>query len=284
MITISHALFESVETLDKVSDTPNLDAQILLANALGKSRAWIISHPEEFLSKSDVSTWRVDLSSLQKGVPLPYVIGHWEFYGMDFAVTPDTLIPRPETELIVDQALDWLGEHQGYHLAVDIGTGTGCIAVALAKHESNLTVIATDISLSALKSASSNSCHHDVDERVHFLQCDLLFPLDMHFDLICANLPYIPTEILPSLKVFGREPDLALNGGKEGLDLIAQLLEIAPSYINLGGVLLIEIESTQGVQVQSIAKQHFPFANIRVIPDLSNHDRVVRIQQPNNIP
>ena len=283
MITISRALKESVETLNKVSDTPNLDAQILLANTLVKSRAWIISHPERILTASEVSTWRVYLISLQNGMPLPYVLGHWEFYGMDFTVTPDTLIPRPETELIVEHALDWLQVDQNPHVAVDIGTGSGCIALALAKHDPNLTVVACDLSLSALKIASSNSYQHDLDERVHFLQCDLLSSIAEKFDLICANLPYIPSETLSTLKVYGHEPNLALNGGSAGLDFIAQLLKDAPSYMQPGGLILIEIESTQGSQVKSLAIQHFPFANISLISDLANHDRVVKIQQPKNI-
>lgn len=283
MITLSQALKESVETLNKVSDTPNLDAQILLANTLVKSRAWIISHPERILTSSEVSTWRVYLTSLQNGIPLPYVLGHWEFYGMDFNITPDTLIPRPETEIIVEHALDWLQEDPNPHMAVDIGTGSGCIALALVKHDPNLTVVACDISLSALKIAYSNSYQHEVDEQVHFLQCGLLPPLAKKFDLICANLPYIPSETLRNLKVYGREPNLALDGGSEGLDFIVQLLKDAPYYTQPGGLILIEIESNQGSQVKSIAKQHFPFANISLISDLANHDRVVKIQQPQNI-
>ena len=283
MITISQALKESVETLNKVSDTPNLDAQILLASTLVKSRPWIISHPERILTSSEVSKWRVNLTSLQNGMPLPYVLGHWEFYGMDFNVTPDTLIPRPETEIIVEHALDWLQGDQNPHVAADIGTGSGCIALALAKHDPNLTVVACDKSLSALKIASSNSYQHELDEQVHFLQCDLLSSLAEQFDLICANLPYIPSETLTTLNVYGREPNLALNGGSEGLDFIARLLKDAPNYTQPGGLILIEIESTQGSQVKSLAKEHFPYANISLISDLANHDRVVKIQQPKNI-
>ena len=282
MIILSQALKESVETVSKVSDTPNLDAQILLANTLGKSRAWTISHPEYVLTESDISAWQAGLTFLERGVPLPYVIGHWEFYGLDFTVTQDTLIPRPETELLVDLALEWLGERKGRQMAADIGTGTGCIAIAVARNFQDVSFIASDVSLSALRVAKKNSAQHEVEQQIQQLQCRLLPPINNQFDLICANLPYIPSQMLTTLKIYGCEPEVALNGGSDGLNYITQLLETSKPYTKPGTLLLIEIDSSQGNQVRSCANQHFPYADISLHHDLAQNDRVVKIQLPEN--
>ena len=280
MITISQALHQSVETLEIISDTPNLDAQILLASTLEKPRAWIISHPEYKLSPTEVSLYQAGIKSLVQGKPLPYIIGKWEFFGLDFFVTPDTLIPRPETELVVELALESVDLHENHRLAADIGTGSGCIAVALAKNSPELSIIASDISLAALNIARKNALLHGMDDRIYFLQSDLFSALSIQFDIICANLPYIPSKTLPTLNIYGREPGKALNGGLDGLDQISQLLASAPDRIKPGATLLIEIDSSQGNQVQSLAKTHFPSASISLHKDLAQHDRIVKIQLP----
>jgi release factor glutamine methyltransferase len=279
LITIGQALREGVEKLNGHSETPNLDAQVLLADILNESRAWIVSHPEIGITDSDLSAWQVNLNSLENGTPLPYVLGHWEFFGLDFKVSPDTLIPRPETEILVEQAISWLDEyHKPRCRVADIGTGTGCIAISIAKNETNSTVYATDLSLPALKIAVDNAQKHCVADRIEFLVGNLLPPLNTKFDLICANLPYIPEYALPHLEVSHHEPILALNGGHDGMEQIAQLLELAPQFMNPGGLLLLEIEKTQAELVQSLAKQHFPAAEINLIQDLAKHDRLVKIQ------
>ncbi|MBE9473286.1 MAG: peptide chain release factor N(5)-glutamine methyltransferase [Chloroflexi bacterium] len=280
MITISQALEGSAATLVKVSDTPTLDAQTILAHCLGKSRTWLLTHPEESLTNSAFSSLQQEINALEKGIPLPYVLGHWEFYGLDFTVTPDTLIPRPETELLVDKALDWLNLQPEPCMAADIGTGSGCIAVALAKHNPDVSVIATDISYPALKIGRANTIQHNVDHQVNFLQTDLFPPIADRFDLVCANLPYIPTQTLQNLEVSGREPDMALDGGPNGLDLISSLLEEAPGHIAPRGILLIEVESSQGAKAQYLAQRAFPSAEIEVLSDLSGKDRLVMIQLP----
>ncbi len=280
MITISQALYQSVETLNKISYTPNLDAQILLANTLEKPRAWVISHPEVELSFSENSRFQDGINSLVEGIPLPYIIGKWEFYGLEFIVTPETLIPRPETELMVELALEWLGKHQGRRSAADVGTGSGCIAVAIAKNSPDVSFIASDISHSALRIARKNSVQHGVNERINFLQADLMSPISHQFDLICANLPYIPSQRLPTLKIHGHEPDTALNGGKDGMEFISELLVTSSTYTQPGALLLIEIDSSQGRKFQSAAKNLFPYAEISLHTDLAHHDRLVKIQLP----
>jgi release factor glutamine methyltransferase len=280
LITLAQALNQSTEALIGVSDTPLLDAQTLLAHRLGKSRSWILTHPEECLSETVTSDFMRDIEVLKMGVPLPYVLGHWEFFGLDFILTTDTLIPRPETELLVEQAVSWLDRHPERRLAADLGTGSGCIAVSLTKVKPDLSVFATDISYPALKVARRNSSQHNVGERVHFLQADLFPPIARRFDLVFANLPYIPTQTLQTLKVFKREPILALDGGPNGLDLIGRFLESAPDHISPGGFLIIEIDSSQGAEVQRLAQRAFPSSEISVKQDLSRHDRLVTIELP----
>lgn len=278
MITVTQALQESTESLTKVSETPSLDGQTLLAHILGKPRTWLLTHPDENLSPQALSNFQKDINLLAEGIPLPYVLGRWEFYGLEFIVTPDTLIPRPETETLVEQAITWLSNKPDRRLGADLGTGSGCIAVALAKHVRNLSIIATDISAQALTVARSNTIHHQVSDRVHCLQADLFPPVDCQFDLICANLPYIPTGTLRTLKIFGKEPGLALNGGVAGLELFSRFLNGAPGLIAPGGLILIEIESSQGLRAESFAHQVFPKAEIRLLVDLAGHNRLVAIQ------
>jgi release factor glutamine methyltransferase len=278
LTTITQILQESTEKLAQVSETPALDVQTLLAHILGKPRTWLLTHPEDLLSSQALSTFRKDINLLVEGIPLPHVLGRWEFYGLEFIVTPDTLIPRPETESLVEQALTWLSNKSNRRLGVDLGTGSGCIAVALAKHIRDLSIIAVDISAQALSVARSNTIQHQVSDRVHCLQTDLFPPVDCQFDLICANLPYIPTGTLRTLKIYGKEPSLALDGGVDGLDLIRRFLNRAPALIAPGGLILVEIEASQGLQVGSLARQVFPNAEIRVLVDLAGHNRLVAIQ------
>jgi release factor glutamine methyltransferase len=278
LTTITQILQESNETLAQVSETPILDAQTLLAHILGKPRTWLLTHAEENLSSQALSTFRKEINLLVEGIPLPYVLGRWEFYGLEFIVTPDTLIPRPETELLVEQALTWLSNKSNRRLGADLGTGSGCIGVALAKRIRDLSIIATDISAQALSVARSNTIQHQVSDRVHCLQADLFPPVDCQFDLICANLPYIPTGTLRTLKIYGKEPSLALDGGIDGLDLISRFLNRAPALISPGGLILVEIEASQGLQAESLARKVFPTAEIRVLDDLAGHNRLVAIQ------
>jgi release factor glutamine methyltransferase len=282
LTTISQALAQSVEILQEISDTPNLDAQILLANTLNKPRAWVISHPEERLSLNQFNRYQACIKSLAEGTPLPYIIGSWEFYGLNFNINPQTLIPRPETEILVELALGEILDKTDRLLGADVGTGSGCIAIALAKNYENFSIIASDISLPALRIAKKNSEHHNVNHQILFLQADLLPPVAVKYDIICANLPYIPSGTLQTLKIFGHEPGIALDGGKDGLDHISKLLEISPAYTKSGTIILIEFDSTQASQVQSIARKHFPTAEINIFADLAEQDRVIKIQIPDN--
>jgi release factor glutamine methyltransferase len=275
---ISETLDDLRQRLTQVSQSPDLDSQVLLAHVLDKSRAWILAHPENSLSNEEILALEAAATRLETGTPLPYVLGQWEFFGLKFRITPETLIPRPETELLVENALTWLNQHPKYRLALDVGTGSGCIAIALASRIPDLKIIATDKSFSALDVARVNALQLGTLQQVEFLQANLMPPVQSKFNLICANLPYIPTSTLHTLKVYGKEPELALDGGKDGLDLIRSLIYLAAYSVSPGGLILLEIESSQGGAGSSLAKTIFPDAHIQILPDLAGLDRLLRIQ------
>jgi len=263
---------------------------VLLAHVLGKTRSWVLAHPEVGLTPVQEGDLERAVRRLEGGVPLPYVLGKWEFFGLEFEVTPEVLIPRPETELLVERALAWLRESGVVSResgvmgtcevkVLDIGAGCGCIAIALAVHAPGLEVIATDISPAALAVARRNAVKHAVAERVTFLEADLFHPFQPpnSFPFITANLPYIPTAKLHRLPIYGREPTIALDGGADGLALIRRLLADAPCYLAPDGLMLLEIEASQGEEVYSLAHQAFPLAKIGLQKDLSGHDRLVEI-------
>ena len=168
------------------------------------------------------------------------------------------LIPRPETELLVERALGWLRDHPDRRAAADVGTGSGCIAVTLARHTPDLRVAAVDRSPAALDVTRQNARAHGVDARIDFFQADLLGSVPGPFDLICANLPYIPTADVNDLAVARHEPRLALDGGPDGLDLIHRLLAQLPARLSPGGLALFEIEYRQGQSAAALAQAASP--------------------------
>ena len=287
------------------TDTPDLDMQVLLAHVLDKPRAWVLAHPEATLTHKQERALEKTLRQLESGVPLPYVLEKKEFYGLEFEVTPEVLIPRPETELLVKRAISWLrltlshGDaarkrqakdsksvkaDSGMLRAVDVGTGCGCIAIALAVNLPELRVVATDISPEAIDVAKRNARKFCMSNRIEFHCCDL-FPTAGTFDfrlstfnMIVANLPYIPTETLHGLRVYGREPTIALDGGADGLRVIRRLLVEATRRLTPGGLILLEIEASQGAKVLSLAHDAFAEAEIHLHRDLSGHDRLLEIQ------
>jgi release factor glutamine methyltransferase len=273
---------ETASRIKDQSDNPNLVAQVLLAYITGSSRAWVLAHPDITLSSDQKLSYEDAISRLKQGVPLPYILGTWEFLGLSLIVSPDVLIPRPETELLVEMALDWLHANPGQRSAMDTGTGSGCIAVSLAVKVPDLQLIACDISAPALQVARQNAQKFNVSDRIKLILCDL-FPektdLDPgRFDLMLANLPYIPTAVLHELQVFGREPDLALDGGEDGLDLIRQYLDRVPAYLNPGGLILMEIEASQGFAALALASDRFDEAEIQLHQDLAGKDRILEIK------
>lgn len=260
------------------SDQPALEAEVLLAHLVGKSRAWILAHNEYDLTIEQVSRLHDLLIRLCAGEPLPYILGHCEFYGLDFVVSPSVLIPRPETELLVDTALSWLEQNQSSRRAIDVGVGSGCISISLCKHISDLSMVGVDLFENALAVAQKNVFLHQLQNQIELIHSDLLTSVETEFNLICANLPYIPTETLQTLRVIKHEPVSALDGGEDGLNLIDRLLHQAVTRLIPGGLVLLEIEANQGDSSRLLARACFPKASIEVKPDLAGHPRLLCIQ------
>ncbi len=277
MLTVAQALAQAQAALRPHSETAALDAQTLLAAIMHRDRAWLLAHPQARLTPRQHRRLQRACARLAQGVPLPYVLGRWAFYGRDFALTPAVLIPRPETETLVELALAWLKANPTRRWAADVGTGSGILAVTLAAEIPNLHVTATDISTDALGLARLNAQRHQVAERIVFLETDLLNATRGPFDLIVANLPYIPSEQLNTLAVARYEPRQALDGGQDGLDLIRRLLAQAKVRLAPQGLLLLEIASDQGEPAKALAEAAFPQATITLHHDLAGHPRVVAI-------
>jgi release factor glutamine methyltransferase len=222
--------------------------------------------------------------------PLAYLTGRREFYGLELRVNRAVLIPRPETELLVDVAREQaarLAELSGSSrlTIADVGTGSGAVAIALAKHLPDAIIYATDASELALRVAAFNCRRHGVSRRVHLLHGDLLEPLPGPVDLIVANLPYVATGEFPGLmpEVRDYEPRMALDGGPDGLEMVRRLLAHAPSYVNPGGSLLLEIGAGQSRAARELARRAFPTAQVDVLPDYAGHDRILVITTPQSL-
>jgi len=278
MLTVANALKQASKAAEAHSETPALDAQTLLAGIMRRPRSWLLAHPEAHLTPRQHRRLNRACTMLAQGIPLPYVLGRWEFYGRKFAISPAVLIPRPETETLVELALAWLRAHPGRRRTADIGTGSGIIAVTLAAEIPDLTCTATDISEAALGIAALNASAHKVAERIRFVHTDLLEGVPETFDLIAANLPYIPSKRLASLEVARREPRIALDGGADGLALIRRLLTQAQSRLRAGGVIMLEIDDSHAQTAPETARSLFPNAEIQIHRDLANRPRVLAVQ------
>ncbi len=275
--TVHHALTWARSVL--AGDSEPIDASLLLMHVLDVDRAALLTHPERELTPEQTALFRALILQRAAGVPVPYLTGTRAFYDLEFAVTPDVLIPRPETEHLIESALQWARGRRDLRL-VDVGTGSGAIAVTLAVHLPEAHVWAVDVSAAALDVARQNAIRHGVADRITLVRGDLLEPLiaaDQPADLIAANLPYIASDELKTLPVAQHEPWLALDGGADGLDLIRRLLVQAPRVLAQDGLLLVEIAAGQGARVRSLAETAFPSAPIRIIYDYAGHDRVVRV-------
>jgi release factor glutamine methyltransferase len=215
---------------------------------------------------------------------LAYVVGHREFYDLDLVVDPRVLIPRPETELLIERALEIAQKKRAPLLVADVGTGSGAIAVTLAVHLSQATVYALDGSAGALAVTAENASRHGVMDRIHCLQGDLLEPLPERVDLVVANLPYVTTAEWQNLspEIHDYEPRGALDGGADGLVLVEHLLETSGAYLRPGGTILLEIGASQGCRVTSLARQYFPDARIMLDQDYARLDRLVAVELPSS--
>ena len=262
-------------------DSPRLEAEILLACALGIRRIDLYVRHDQIVDDAGRARFRDMVRRRQEGCPTAHIVGKKEFYSLDFAVSPATLIPRPDTELLVDEALRQ-AKPLMEPLIADIGTGTGCVAVALAHRLPKARIVAVDISPEALETARGNATSLGVADRVDFRLGDLLAPLaGLRPDLIVSNPPYIPTNDIAGLDpgVRDHEPALALDGGPDGLRVIERLAEQALSLLAPGGRLLVEIGAGQEEGARRVlTRAGFTVESVR--KDGGGHPRVVRAGRP----
>lgn len=257
-----------------------IDAEVLIAHALGVDRAHLYTRLTEPLPAAEETACRSLLVRRLNREPTAYITGQREFYGLELRVTPAVLIPRPETELVVDETLAFVRERSqdGRGLTIaDVGAGSGAIAIALAYHLPGAIVYAIDTA--PLELARENARRHNV-ANIIFLQGNLLEPLPEPVDMIAANLPYVPTPVWETLppEIRDHEPRPALDGGPDGLVLIRGLLQQAPSYLRPNGLLVLEIGSDQGERVQRLAREAFPGADVQIKPDLAGLDRLLLVR------
>jgi release factor glutamine methyltransferase len=260
-------------------DEPRLAADVVLAHALDLTRTQLLTRADESLTPDQLIRAQRDLDRLVNGEPLPYVVGHREFYDVDMLTDARALIPRPETECLIEHAVKAFADHPS-PLIADVGTGCGAIAVTLAKHLPRAKVIATDLSSAALDLARANAQRIGVADRIEFRAGSLLEPITESLDLLAANLPYIDDKDWPYLAktIRGHEPKMAFIGGPDGLDLVRGLLCDAPRVTHIDSVILLEIGAYQGDSVTDIARQHFPRAYIEIKPDYAGLDRLAVIE------
>jgi len=256
-----------------------LESVLILSHTLGKSKEWVLAHPEAQVVQEEEHLFFSLLERRAKREPLPYILGQVEFYGVTLKIDRRALIPRPETELLVEKALDWARSLPSLTVA-DVGTGSGAVAIALALHlgEKGL-VYGLDSSPQALELAQENAALNRVEKRIVFLLSDLLSALEKPVDLIVANLPYVPSAQLEKLAPeLQWEPREALDGGPDGLESIRKLLSQAPSYLKRGGAILLEVGPGQARKVKALARKAFPHARISSFPDLRGIMRVVMVE------
>jgi release factor glutamine methyltransferase len=282
--TIAETLKTASEHL-RAAAVPNdlLDAQTLLAEALGKDRTYLIINFKERLSGDVLSKFRAMIERRAAGEPLQYITGHQEFFGLEFEVTPDVLIPRPETELIVEETIHLIQQNNTAHpVIVDVGAGSGCIAVTLARELGRARVIASDISLAALRVARRNADRNGVGGRIEFVATDLLDAFaDCGFaDFILCNPPYVSEREMPTLQreVRDWEPRVALTDFNDGLGLYRRLLKDAPSRLRPGGYLICEMGYTQSEAISAMVERT-AWTEERLLDDLRGIPRTIVLRR-----
>ena len=282
MPTLGETLLRMSASLDELSiPDARLEAEALLAHVLKISRSQLLAHPERLLSTEEETAVSEALRRRLNREPLAYITGRKEFFGTDFKVNSSVLIPRPETETLVETALKIASEFLGGSelSVVDVGTGSGAIAVSLALYLPSVRMFAIDSSGAALELAQANAELHGVEDRITFLEGDLLSPFSGGVDLIAANLPYVRTGELSSLAPeVQREPTAALDGGPDGLDVIRRLMLQAQHVISGDGVILLEMDPRQAEPLRRLGESLFPGAEISILQDLAGLDRVFMLR------
>lgn len=274
---VVEALRQARRALPASNDTSASDARRLVAEAAGRPVTWVLAHPEAPMADDQLAWLSRATERCARGEPLAYILGWWEFYGRRFRVSPDVLIPRPETESLVDRALGFLRAHPQAIDIVDVGTGSGCLAVTLAAEAPRVHVLAVDISAPALRMARANARTHRVESRLRWVQADLMTAFRGAWDLLVANLPYIPRERLGRLEVSRHEPHLALEGGQDGMELLRRLVGAIPDVLRPGGFAALEIDEGQGEALRALVQARLPSSEVAIEPDLAGRERFLTI-------
>jgi release factor glutamine methyltransferase len=279
-VTLRDALASAISRLTTAKvPSPRLNAELLLMFTLECDRAYLYAHPEHQLSANDQSRYDQALTERERGVPTQYITGHQEFWGMDFIVTPAVLIPRPETEHVIEMVLERVGVGRtpspaSFLRVVDVGTGSGCIALALAKELPSAEIHATEISPAALEIARANAARHQLEARIQFHQTDLLRGLERGgFDFVVSNPPYVgeSEEDQVQLEVRKYEPRQAVFAGRTGLEVISRLIPQARETLKAGGWLAMEISGTIAERVRELLAD---WSDVRISNDLQGIPRV----------
>ena len=272
---------------DHQVDNPRLNAELLLSRSMGVRREELYIRLHSQITEGDRGALNAFVQRRVSGEPLQYILGQQEFWSFDVKVAPQVLIPRPETELLVEQALSIL-ESASFGKAarvLELGTGSGAIAISLAREVKEILVVATDVSEEALELARQNALRADVERRILFVQGDLFNALQSAeekgpFDVIVSNPPYVPRPDIESLaKEVKNEPRIALDGGEDGLDFYRRIISEAPAHLRAGGWLLLEMGQGQGARVSALIGEKVDFLRPQVHSDLSGIERVIVVQK-----
>ena len=276
--TISQQLKIATAQLEEVGiDTPRLDAEVLLAYVLNTRRLALYVNIAKVLTDEQINRYHNLVKCRLERIPVAYLTGHKEFMGLNFAVTPDVLIPRPDTEILAQGVIERLQNFNHDIKIADLGVGSGAICVSILKFIENVTAAAVDVSKAALEIAQFNAEKFNVDDRITFYEGNLFEPLEGQiFDVVVSNPPYIAASEFKNLQAeVEDEPKLALYGGKDGLKFYREIIEVAPKFLADDGFLAVEIGFNQSAAVQNLFKDSGKFKRIEVWKDLAKIERVI---------
>ena len=276
-------IFEQLKSAEKILndndiEDARLEAEILLCHLLRVEKIFLYVNPDKILSDEQIADYKILIQRKINHEPTAYIIGHREFMDLNLIVTKDVLIPRPETEILVETVIDKLNNVSDIIKIADIGSGSGAITISLAKHLMNSFIDSVDISESALKIAELNAEKYHLSERIEFFNGDIFSTLtDKKYKAIVSNPPYIPSKIIDSLQaeVKNFEPRISLDGGDDGLNFYRRLIEESPKFLIDDGFLAVEIGYDQAAAVKHLLEENGQFKDIEIIKDLSKNDRVV---------
>lgn len=276
-MTIKDIIVKYSKELEEISPTPRLDVETLLQKVLGVDRLYILLNLERVLSEDEEQLFNKFINERLNNRPIAYIVGNREFMGLDFFVKEGVLIPRPDTEVLVEEVIK-LAKKKDAKNILDIGTGSGAITVSLAKYLENVKVTSVDISDIALEIGKRNAISNEVDDRINFVKSDLFTNIDKEtkFDIIVSNPPYIKRKVIETLdkQVKDYEPYNALEGGVDGLDFYRAITKQAKNYLKKGGILAYEVGHDQSEDVSKLMEMD-GYTNIYTLKDLQQIDRVV---------